>query len=655
MITVIFPIYNCEELLNNAINNILNQNFKDFELICINNYSTDSSLSIIKKFEKQDSRVKIFNCDSNHNLSYFINHCIETSKNKYIYFFEPHFILKNNTFDSLISISETTNIDYLIFNYEIIYQNNPINLKFHLDKNYEIYENIDLKSDFLFNIPVSLGNVFFLKSFLLSDNFYFNERLHENFYKLRFNSKKSIALNIPLATVEMNMQNRINTIFDESYALFSIFQWLYECKDIYEYYKITLIKFVLGNLKELYQTLNNLNNFSDNIPFYYYEKNKFDNYLTYIFDKFYFDFKIYEDIQQIDESLSDFFNEFLINKGEYRLSIVIPAFNCESYIKDTLNSIIKQTLNFNTIEVILVDDYSNDDTPVIIKEYSEKYSNIRPFFLEKNSKYAGKPRNIALSNVSSNYVSFLDADDYYYPHACEKLYYNMLYDDKVDLVIGNFSMDKVDGGKKIMIDGGLSYFKNLNNFDVLKFDSLTENEYILSSANVWNKIFKINVIRDNNIIFPEGVPAQDSGFLFHYLLNTKKLKFINDTVVHYHNLRNSEGNKSVTHLRNELNIMGRIKVYHWMYDIGLEYDVENLFVRNILRVKLPYWFNQLLTTELSNDDLKKIFIEHRVLFKRCVDYNVTLPKRLVTIFKLIAESKFEDTVDEYKNIKLKSL
>ena len=186
MISVIFPIFNCEELLNDSINSILNQTFKEFELICIDNHSTDSSLTILKKFEKQDSRIKIFSCDSTHNLSYFINYSIECSKKKYIYFHEPHFVLKHNSFESFINISETNKIDYLIFNYNIVNQNNDSNLRFDLDENFKIYDNFDLTSDFLFRIPISLGNTFFLKSFILENNFYFNENLYENFYKLRF-------------------------------------------------------------------------------------------------------------------------------------------------------------------------------------------------------------------------------------------------------------------------------------------------------------------------------------------------------------------------------------------------------------------------------------------------------------------------------------
>lgn len=646
MISVIFPVFNCEELLDDAINSILNQTFKEFELICIDNYSTDSSLDIIRQFEKKDSRIKVFICNQNNDLSYHVNHCIENTNRKYVYFFEPHFLLRNDAFETFITTLEANVGDYLIFNYH----DNASDSRFDLGENLKVYESINLNSDFLFEIPISVGNVLILRSVLSNDNLYFDENLYENFYKLRFNSQKAIALNDSFATVEKDMPDLINSTLDETKALFSIFEWVFESKDIYEYCKINFLEFIFKNLKKIYLNFSNLNCSGDEFLLYYNERKKIDDDFTAIFDKFYFDYRICKDLVEINESLADFFTEFLINKGKYRLSIVIPAFNCETYIRDTLDSLINQTLNFNTIEVIIVDDCSEDNTPQIIKEYSEKYNNITAFFLEENSKYAGKPRNIALSNVSSNYVCFLDADDYFYPDACEKLYYNMLYS-QADIVIGSFSMDKIEGGKKKKVDAGISYFNNLNEFDVLKFDSVKNNPHILSSANVWNKIFKADIIKDNHITFPEGVPAQDSGFLFHYLLNANELVFLDDIVVHYHNLRNSEGNKSVTHLRNELNIMGRIEVYHWMYDISLEYDVEQLFVENILRVKLPYWFNQLLNTELSDEKLKEIFVKHQVLFKRCIEYDLVLPKLLDPIFKLISESKYEDSVEEYKKIK----
>ena len=127
----------------------------------------------------------------------------------------------------------------------------------------------------------------------------------------------------------------------------------------------------------------------------------------------------------------------------------MPIFNTEDYIERSFNSILNQTMDLNDIEVIMVDDCSQDNSPLVIEEYSKKYDNFKSFFLEKNSSYAGKPRNIALSHASGKYVTFLDADDYFYPTACENLYYNLIYEN-ADIVIGNFTMDKNSHEKKLL-------------------------------------------------------------------------------------------------------------------------------------------------------------------------------------------------------------
>lgn len=648
MISVIFPIFNCERLLNDSINSILNQTFKEFELICIDNNSTDSSLTILRQFEKQDSRIKVFSCDENHDLPHFINFSIQCSENKYIYFFEPHFVLRSDSFESFLSISENNQIDYLIFNYDVVNQDNASNSRFDLDEDFKIYEDADLNSDFLFKIPISLGNAFLLKSFILESNFYFDENLYENLYKLRFNSQKGMAINESFAAVEKDMGDYINSIHEESDALFSIFQWLFEYNDIYEYYKANFLNFVLDSFKGLYDNLINFNYSNDQIYFYRDEKNKFVNNLKFIFDKFYFDYKICDDIKLVSEPLFDFFNEFLINKGKYRLSIVIPVFNCESYIHDTLNSIINQTIDFKTIEVIMVDDCSQDNSPLVIEEYSKKYDNFKSFFLEKNSSYAGKPRNIALSHASGNYVTFLDADDYFYPTACENLYYNLLYEN-ADIVIGNFTMDKNSHEKKVVMDAGISYFRNLANYDSLKFNTVRGNPHIFSSANVWNKIFKMDIIMNNDIIFPEGVPAQDSAFLYHYLLNADNIVFIDEIVTHYHNLRNKKDDKSVTHLRTKSNITGRIEVYEIMYNLSLKYNIEEIFIVHILRLKLPYWFKQLIETDLTEEELRYIFEKYHILFKKCIDYKVSLPKKSKIVFEMLSKSDFDHAIEKVMN------
>ena len=106
----------------------------------------------------------------------------------------------------------------------------------------------------------------------------------------------------------------------------------------------------------------------------------------------------------------------------YKISMIIPTFNAEKDLERAISSLMKQTIGFENIEVLLVDDLSTDNTRKVILEYAEKYNNIKYIFLESNSGTAGKPRNIGIENASSEYIMFLDNDDEYIPEACEILY-----------------------------------------------------------------------------------------------------------------------------------------------------------------------------------------------------------------------------------------
>ena len=64
----------------------------------------------------------------------------------------------------------------------------------------------------------------------------------------------------------------------------------------------------------------------------------------------------------------------------YKVSLIIPVYNAELSLKNTIKSVMNQTLGFENIELILVDDNSNDDSKQIISELARKYSNIKPIF-----------------------------------------------------------------------------------------------------------------------------------------------------------------------------------------------------------------------------------------------------------------------------------
>ena len=109
----------------------------------------------------------------------------------------------------------------------------------------------------------------------------------------------------------------------------------------------------------------------------------------------------------------------------YYLTMIIPVFNSDDCLDVAVNSVINQTIGFENIELIIVDDCSTDNTRDMIKDYEEKYPNIKGIFLHKNNGGAGIPRNIGIKDASSKYLMFMDADDEYEKDACE-IFYNKI-------------------------------------------------------------------------------------------------------------------------------------------------------------------------------------------------------------------------------------
>ena len=202
----------------------------------------------------------------------------------------------------------------------------------------------------------------------------------------------------------------------------------------------------------------------------------------------------------------------------YNLSVIIPFYNSQDHLLDAFNSIFEQSMNFDDIEIILVNDCSTDNSPQIAKNLCEKYENCKFYDLSlsysEKSGYPGRPRNLGLKHVSSNYVIFLDTDDYYTENAFEIMYSNII-ETNADFLLANHYINSQKG----MIKNTLcskDYRKPVI-INPLKnqriYDSITSGNFIAS----WGKIFNYSFIRNNNLTFFEDGPTEDADFYFKVL------------------------------------------------------------------------------------------------------------------------------------------
>jgi len=118
-VTVIIPVYNSSKYLNRMFESVLNQTFKDFEVICINDKSTDNSLEIIEEFAKNDNRIKVINNEKNLGAALTRNVGINIAQGEFIYFLDADDYIDEKYLEGMVNIIERENCD-IVLNLSII-------------------------------------------------------------------------------------------------------------------------------------------------------------------------------------------------------------------------------------------------------------------------------------------------------------------------------------------------------------------------------------------------------------------------------------------------------------------------------------------------------------------------------------------------------
>lgn len=144
------------------------------------------------------------------------------------------------------------------------------------------------------------------------------------------------------------------------------------------------------------------------------------------------------------------------------VSIIVPVYNAEKFLKDTINTVLSQT--YNNWELILIDDCSTDNSKDLIEKYVKKDARINYFKQEKNGGPAfARNKGIELSN--GRYICFLDADDLWEKEKIEKQVNFMNETDSAFSFTGYEFTDEngKPNGKKVFVPNTINYNQALKN------------------------------------------------------------------------------------------------------------------------------------------------------------------------------------------------
>ncbi len=177
-LSIIIPVYNVENYLSRCLESILNQTFNDFEIICVNDGSTDNSPAVLQKFKSNDERIIIID-KKNEGSGVARNVGLSIAKGDYVYFVDGDDWIEENSLDKIILKAAELNTDILIFGGLSYYNNKGKNGGYSADKlpkQYlnKVFSSKDIKKD-IFKFPSTAWTKLYRREFLLKNNIKFQD------------------------------------------------------------------------------------------------------------------------------------------------------------------------------------------------------------------------------------------------------------------------------------------------------------------------------------------------------------------------------------------------------------------------------------------------------------------------------------------------
>lgn len=237
----------------------------------------------------------------------------------------------------------------------------------------------------------------------------------------------------------------------------------------------------------------------------------------------------------------------------YMISVIIPVYNVEAYVSECIESIIGQT--YQNLQIIIVDDDSSDNSRSICERYASQDTRI--LFIAQSHAGVSRARNNALHAAKGDYITFVDADDWLEPNACEVML-NEMIQHKVETVFCGYY--KEIEKKKYHV--APNYTGLCGRKSMLK-QTLIWGGY---QAMVWNKLFDRKLIYQNDmpILFDESLTNGEDGLWTWMVLSNAVCAYLDNAGLYHYRIRNDGANfnQIVTVMR-----LSELEAYKKAYDI----------------------------------------------------------------------------------------
>ena len=553
LISVIIPVYNAENYLEQCLNSIKNQTYKNFEVIIVNDGSKDNTEVICKRFLEDDSRFRYFSKE-NGGVSSARNFGLDNANGHYITFIDGDDWVEHNHLEILIKSITENNSDIAICSYKEF--DNNIDTYYTIvytkqEKNLLNFEKIIRKSSlFIFSKLMSINVCFnnavaklFRKELVTNLRFDTSIKYGEDldFYFSLYLNVESISYVDELTYVYRIHGDSTTSNFNQEYAE----------------QELSIFKKMFKKIQEI------------GLPTIHYF-NKFQKLLkarvNYIKNKV-----------LLNEHLGFLKNiEGTVTYPNILISVVIPIYNVSPYLRLCLESIENQTYPY--FEVLLINDGSRDNSKDICLEFVE--SNNRFKYIEQDNAGLSSARNTGILNSKGEFLTFIDGDDFVEPNYLEELYHTALKNDS-EIVVGSYKkFNEEDNNYYIHVfDYKEEHYKHSELIEnIAEFERRG-----LEFQTCWGILYHKRLFE--NVMFPIGKNIEDTRTNYKLYMESCKTTYIHKDLYVYRIRKGSiSDNISEEFLTDELEaLLERIAV---LSIVGIDISKEKKNLHDRLKVSL---------------------------------------------------------------------